>query len=64
MKSDMGAKNRMKSADCAPALRAAGFVRVPGYWVRPEDLELIRYMAEKHSHEVNAIRVAVTDRPE
>ena len=40
----------------AEALRAAGFVPVPRWWVRPEDLELVKYMASKHADEVNEIR--------
>ena len=40
----------------AEALRAAGFVPLPRLWVRPEDLEMVNYMASKHADEVNEIR--------
>jgi hypothetical protein len=46
-------------SDGAKALRAAGFVPLPRWWVRPEDLSLIEYMARKHSEEVSAIRARV-----
>ena len=38
------------------ALRAAGFVRIPDWWVRPEELEVIYRMAHNHEHEINRIR--------
>jgi hypothetical protein len=41
------------------ALQAAGYVRLPGLWVKAEDYELIKYLAEKHADEVNEIRGAV-----
>jgi hypothetical protein len=40
----------------AQALRAAGFVPLPRWWVKREDLDLIEYMARQHESEVNSIR--------
>lgn len=40
----------------AMALREAGFVPLPRWWVRQEDMDLIEYMALKYAEEVNAIR--------
>lgn len=52
----MSNASELKSAGAA-ALRAAGFAPLPRLWVkRGEDLDLIFYIAHKHSAEVNAIR--------
>lgn len=40
----------------AHALREAGFVPLPRWWVRQEDMDLIQYMALKYAEEVNTIR--------
>ena len=40
----------------ARALRAAGYVKLPGWWVKQSDLELIEYMARQRLPEVNAIK--------
>lgn len=37
-------------------LRRAGFVPLPRLWVKPEERELIIWMAEKHFEEVDRIR--------
>lgn len=42
----------------AQALRAAGFVPLPRWWVRAEDLDLIAYMAQQCADEVNRVRSA------
>lgn len=42
----------------AQALRAAGFVPLPRWWVRAEDLDLIAYMAQQCADEVNRVRRA------
>lgn len=44
----------------AGALRAAGFVPIPRWWVRQEELDLIAYMARQHDKQVNRIRVEAT----
>lgn len=41
----------------AVALKAAGFKRIPSWWVTDEQLELIRYMAKQNLDTINAIRV-------
>ena len=41
----------------AIALKAAGFKRIPSWWVTDEQLELIRYMAKQNLEEINAIRL-------
>lgn len=38
------------------ALRKAGFVRLPAWWVTREELEVIHRMAHNHEYEVNRIR--------
>ena len=48
-------KSELKSAG-AMALRAAGYLPLPRLWVKPEDLDMIVYMAKKHEAEVNRIR--------
>lgn len=40
----------------AKALRAAGYMPLPRWWVKAEDLDLIEYMAKQHQAEVNRIR--------
>ena len=52
----MGNGHELKSAS-SRALRAAGYVPLPRWWVTREQLELIAYMAEKNSDEVNRIRL-------
>ena len=38
------------------ALRAAGYVKLPGLWVTQEQLELVLYMARQNLDEVNRIK--------
>ena len=38
------------------ALRKAGYVRLPAWWVRPEELDVIHRMAHNHEYEINRIR--------
>lgn len=40
----------------AIALRAAGFVPLPRWWVTREQLELVEYMARQNADAVNSIR--------
>jgi len=40
----------------AQALRAAGYVPLPRWWVLPEEMEVIHRMAHNHEDEVNRIR--------
>lgn len=40
----------------AQALREAGFVPVPRWWVRPEELDVIGRIARNHEHTVTEIR--------
>ena len=47
----------------AMALRAAGSVPLPRWWVTKEQLDLIEYMIRENSAEVNRIR-AEANRPE
>lgn len=39
------------------ALRKAGYVRIPAWWVRPEELETIHRMAHNHKDEITRIRL-------
>jgi hypothetical protein len=38
------------------ALRLAGYVKLPGWWVTQEQLELIEYMAKQNLAEINRIK--------
>jgi hypothetical protein len=40
----------------ARALRLAGYVKVPSWWVTEEQLELIAYMARQNLPEINKIK--------
>lgn len=40
----------------ARALRLAGYVKLPGWWVHEDDLEIIKYLAEKRLPEINRIK--------
>lgn len=40
----------------ARALRAAGYVKLPGLWVTPEQLELCVYMAQLNYDKVKEIK--------
>ena len=39
------------------ALRKAGYVRIPAWWVLPDELEVIRRMAHKHASHITEIRL-------
>lgn len=50
-------RTRHDTSPQAQAIRAAGFVRVPGgLWCTPEQLELILYMLQRNLDEINAIK--------
>lgn len=40
----------------ARALRAAGYVKLPGWWVTKEQADLVEYMARQNLDEINAIK--------
>ena len=40
----------------ARALRAAGYVKLPGLWVTQEQMELISWMARQNLDKINAIK--------
>jgi hypothetical protein len=40
----------------ARALRLAGFVKLPAWWVTEEQLQLIEYMAKQNLAEINRIK--------
>ena len=40
----------------ARALRRAGYVKLPAWWVTQEQLELIEYMARQNKDDVDAIK--------
>jgi hypothetical protein len=40
----------------ARALRLAGYVKMPAWWVTEEQLELITYMAKQNLAEINRIK--------
>ena len=43
----------------ARALRAAGYVKLPGWWVTQEQADLVEYMARQNLPEINAIKERV-----
>lgn len=47
--------SELKSAG-AVALRAAGYKPCPRWWLTEEQMELVAYMAQQNSAEVNRIR--------
>jgi hypothetical protein len=40
----------------AKALRQAGYVKLPAWWVTREQLELIEYMAQQNKADIDAIK--------
>lgn len=40
----------------AMALRRAGYVKLPAWWVTQEQLELIEYMARQNKDDIDAIK--------
>ena len=50
-------RTRHDTSPQAQAIRAAGFVRVPGgMWCTPEQLELILYMLQQNLETINKIK--------
>jgi hypothetical protein len=46
----------------AQALRRAGYVKLPAWWVRQDQLELIEYMAKQNLAEINRIKDEANER--
>ena len=46
----------MSDSPGARALRRAGYVKLPAWWVTQEQLELIEYMARQNKDDVDAIK--------
>lgn len=46
-----------KNLGVSDALRKAGYVKIPAWWVLPDELEVIHRMAHKHSSRITAIRL-------
>ena len=58
-------RTRHDTSPQAQALRAAGFVRVPGgMWCTPEQLELILYMLQQNLPEIHAIKERAYEWPQ
>jgi hypothetical protein len=54
-----------RSASDSPAARAlrdAGYVKLPGWWVTLEQYEMILWMAEKNKAEIDRIKEAAVDK--
>jgi hypothetical protein len=48
-----------RSASDSPAARAlrdAGYVKLPGWWVTQEQLELVEYLASQNLDDINKIK--------
>ena len=46
----------MTDSPAARALRDAGYVKLPGWWVTQEQLQLIEYMARQNLDTINRIK--------
>jgi hypothetical protein len=57
----MRKKEPPKNLGVSDALRKAGFVRLPPWWVTPEELEVIHRMAHGHQYTINRIRKEAHD---
>lgn len=44
----------------AAKLRAMGYVPIPRMWVKPEELDLIMYMAKQHEAVVTEVRIRIS----
>lgn len=49
-------KRSASDSPAARALRAAGYVKLPGLWVTQEQMELISWMARQNLDKINAIK--------
>jgi hypothetical protein len=45
----------------AQALRRAGYVKLPAWWVTEEQMQLIEYMAKQNLAEINRIKAERLD---
>jgi hypothetical protein len=48
----------------ARALRRAGYVKLPAWWVTQEQLELIEYMTKQNLPEINKIKERAYEWPQ
>lgn len=48
----------------AAALRAAGYLPLPRYWVTREQMDLVMYMVRQNAEDVTRIRVEANSLPE
>lgn len=48
----------------AKALRAAGYLPLPRYWVTREQMDLVMYMVRQNAEDVTRIRVEANALPE
>jgi len=55
----MAEKTPPKKVGVSDALRRAGYVRIPSWWVRPDELEAIHRIAHNHEEDVKRIRKSV-----
>jgi hypothetical protein len=46
----------------ARALRLAGYIKLPAWWVTQEQLQLIEYMAKQNLAEINRIKDEANER--
>jgi hypothetical protein len=46
----------MSDSPAARALRQAGFVKCPSWWITQDQLELIEYLARQNLDEINRIK--------
>ena len=47
----------------AQALRDAGYVKMPGWWLTREQAELVAYMARQNLEDIERIKDRYRDRP-
>ena len=53
---------KKQNDEIAQALRKAGYLPLPRWWVRPDELDVIRRMAHNHQDHVTDIKKAVRRR--
>jgi hypothetical protein len=46
----------MSDSPAAQALRQAGFVKCPSWWITAEQFQLLEYMARQNLDEINRIK--------
>lgn len=62
MKKEHRERQRERRRTSGEALRKAGYVPIPRWWVLPDELSVIHRMAHNHQDHINEIRARVLGR--